>query len=326
MTTRPRAVPPPPLVDPQIEHVVQEDVGQERADARPLRRSLRRLLPLPALQHAGLAATRGSAAGLVGRRSGARPSAAATRGQPSRRSCGCRHRAPSSRTASSPPCAALSSASCGLASRPEAVGETQKVGLVDGAQHLGHRALDDLVLQRRHAERPLTAVRFRDVHAPHRLRPVAPACAPARTGRCSFACRFLLVARRPFPIDSRTRLPLQPPERALQRLHVDMMQQRREPGLLVSRWLPRSPARGWAARRPGSASGPWPPRCGLPSGRPLPSARLVSFGGFIGTMNRSDSRPRLGGALRFPSRAAPVGDHADGPGRVSWVPMTTFRT
>src|SRR3989475_8795386 len=36
-----------------------------------------------------------------------------------------------------------------------------------------------------------------------------------------------------------------------------------------------------------------------PSGRPLPSARLVPFGGVIGTMSRSDSRPRLDGALRF---------------------------
>lgn len=33
-----------------------------------------------------------------------------------------------------------------IAPRPEAVGEPEEVGLVDGAQHLGHRALDDLVL------------------------------------------------------------------------------------------------------------------------------------------------------------------------------------
>src|ERR1700730_9926114 len=42
-----------------------------------------------------------------------------------------------------------------------------------------------------------------------------------------------------------------------------------------------------------------PSRCEFPSGRPLPSARLVAFGGVIGTMSRSDSRPRLDGALRF---------------------------
>ncbi len=36
-----------------------------------------------------------------------------------------------------------------------------------------------------------------------------------------------------------------------------------------------------------------------PSGRPLPSAHLVSFGGIIGTMSRSESQPRLGAALCF---------------------------
>ncbi|WP_349770482.1 hypothetical protein [Bradyrhizobium barranii] len=30
--------------------------------------------------------------------------------------------------------------------RPKAVGEPEEVGLVDGAQHLGYRALDNLVL------------------------------------------------------------------------------------------------------------------------------------------------------------------------------------
>src|SRR2546422_1057256 len=36
-----------------------------------------------------------------------------------------------------------------MSSRPKPVGEPQKVDLVDGTQHLGHRALDDLVFQRR---------------------------------------------------------------------------------------------------------------------------------------------------------------------------------
>ena len=64
--------------------------------------------------------------------------------------------------------------------RPEAVGEPKEVDLVDGAQHLGDRALDDLVLQGRHAEWSLSAIGFRDVDAPNRLWPVAPgvdACA-----------------------------------------------------------------------------------------------------------------------------------------------------
>ena len=39
------------------------------------------------------------------------------------------------------------------APRPEAIGEAEEVRLVDGVQHLHHRALDDLVLQRGDAER-----------------------------------------------------------------------------------------------------------------------------------------------------------------------------
>jgi hypothetical protein len=43
------------------------------------------------------------------------------------------------------------------------VAEAQEVGLVDGVQHLGHRALDNLILERGNAERPAAAVTFRDV-------------------------------------------------------------------------------------------------------------------------------------------------------------------
>jgi len=57
--------------------------------------------------------------------------------------------------------------------RPEAVGEPEEVGLVDGAQHLGNRSLDDFVLQGRDTERALPAIGLRDVNASNRLRPVA---------------------------------------------------------------------------------------------------------------------------------------------------------
>src|SRR5207248_5250490 len=46
-------VPPPPLVNPEIENVVQEDVVQERPDARSLRASPVSLVPLIALQDPG---------------------------------------------------------------------------------------------------------------------------------------------------------------------------------------------------------------------------------------------------------------------------------
>ena len=114
--------------------------------------------------------------------------------------------------------------------RPEAVREPQEVGLVDGTQHLGHCALDDLVLQRRHTERPLTAVGFGNVDPPYRLWPVA-------TGVDSFAeiteviRQPLFVLRHGHPIDPSAGLPLLSSKRPMKSLFVDMMQQGREPGL-----------------------------------------------------------------------------------------------
>jgi hypothetical protein len=57
---------------------------------------------------------------------------------------------------------------------PKPVRETQEIDFVDGAQHLGHRSLDNLVLQGRYAEGPLATIRFRDVHPPDRLRVITP--------------------------------------------------------------------------------------------------------------------------------------------------------
>jgi hypothetical protein len=64
------------------------------------------------------------------------------------------------------PTTSASSAWCWLPPRPEAVGETEEVRLVDGVQHLHHRALHDLVLQRGDAERPLPTVGLEDVLPP----------------------------------------------------------------------------------------------------------------------------------------------------------------
>ena len=77
-----------------------------------------------------------------------------------------------------------------------------------------------------------------------------------------------------------------------------------------------------AAGDSGSASGPARSSLSPSSGRPLPSTRLVSFDGFIGTMSQSDSRPQLDADSGRPLSRAPVGDHADGPGRASQVPTT----
>jgi len=61
------------------------------------------------------------------------------------------------------------------ASRPETVGKAQEVHLVDGVEHLDDGPLENLVLQRGDAERPLPPVRLRDVRPARWLSLVAPA-------------------------------------------------------------------------------------------------------------------------------------------------------
>src|SRR5207245_10727965 len=58
------------------------------------------------------------------------------------------------------------------ATRPEPVGETEEVLLIDSVQHLDRRTLDDLVLQRGDTERPKPPIWLRDEHPPRRLRPI----------------------------------------------------------------------------------------------------------------------------------------------------------
>lgn len=131
-------------MDPEIEDVVQEDVGKERADARPLRRAPVRLLLLAALKNAS-------------------PQPQPDEPQDARIGDPVRHDSQqplvidrveeAANVGIEHPVHALPHDRCmqsikrhvRIAPRPEAVGEPEEVGLVDGAQHLGHRALDDLV-------------------------------------------------------------------------------------------------------------------------------------------------------------------------------------
>ena len=53
------------------------------------------------------------------------------------------------------------------------VRDPDKLRLVDRLEHHLHRLLDDLVFQRRDAERSRPPIAFRDVHAPHWLRMIA---------------------------------------------------------------------------------------------------------------------------------------------------------
>ena len=119
--------------------------------------------------------------------------------------------------------------------RPEPVGEAPEVRLVDRVQHLRDGALENLVLQRRDAERPLPPVRLRDVNAPRRDRPVSPLLRPLVQGEQADG-RTALVVPPSHPVHAGSRVLLQGPERPFQQLRRDMVQQRGEPRILV---LPR---------------------------------------------------------------------------------------
>src|SRR5260370_10096547 len=118
------------------------------------------------------------------------------------------------------------------APRPEPIGETEKVLLVHGVQHLNHRPLDNLVLQRGDAARPLPPVRLRYVHPPSRARPVSTAVNPPEP---VFEVRpqILPVGSPRHLIYPRSGLP---PRRRVSRPQageIDVVQQRREPRFLV---------------------------------------------------------------------------------------------
>ena len=57
-------------------------------------------------------------------------------------------------------------------SRPEPIGHSLEVCLVNLIQNACHGLLDDLVLQHRYAQRALPPVAFQDVHPPGGLRSI----------------------------------------------------------------------------------------------------------------------------------------------------------
>jgi hypothetical protein len=117
--------------------------------------------------------------------------------------------------------------------RPEAVAEPKKVDFVYGAQHLNHRALEDLVLECRNAKGPAPTVGFRDVGSAHRLWPIPPSVDPI-TKVPDVAIQVLFVVRHRYPIQTGARRPSLSPERSFERFVVHVVQQCREAGLARS--------------------------------------------------------------------------------------------
>ncbi len=111
---------------------------------------------------------------------------------------------------------------------PKPVREAQEVRLINGVQHLDHRPLKELVLQRRDSERPLPPIWLRDVRPPRRPRPVAPAMDPGMQV-LEVALQVLPVVTPCHPVHPRRGLGLQRPIRRPQAFDINMVQQRDEP-------------------------------------------------------------------------------------------------
>ena len=117
---------------------------------------------------------------------------------------------------------------------PEPVAEAEELRLVDRRQDGHHRGLDDLVLQRRDAERPSPAVRLRYVPSPGRQRPVGAAVeAVVEIGEPGLQVDRVLLPGQ--AIDPRRRVPPLLEEGPTQGVEADMVQQRRELLLPVPR-------------------------------------------------------------------------------------------
>src|SRR3954452_18302058 len=282
---------PSPLVDPEVDDIMEEDICQNRADPRPLRCPHFHRFPSAALEDAGLEPpldqAENPAVGNPVRDHPQQPSV--VDGIKEGADVDIEHIAHLLRHQGF---IQGSQGRLRAAPRPEAVAEPQEVGLIDGSQHLGHRPLDNLVLQGGDAERAAAAIWFRDIRAAYRLGPVLPAVNPLMP-LPEIGLQVLLILIHRHPIHPGTgRAPL-PPERSLERGDVDVVQQCREPclarpsGRLIH--TPEVRQQGLPALCPALRLLRRDPFLPLPF-----LHHLVSFGDFIDTMERSDSHPRCG--------------------------------
>jgi hypothetical protein len=106
---------------------------------------------------------------------------------------------------------------------PEPVGEADKVLLVDRIENFNHGALDDLVFQRRNPQRPLPAVRFRDVGTQARLCPVGTKM-DAAFKVAQPRLQAVSVGVPGHPIHTGRRVALQPEVSLAQQRRVDVVQ------------------------------------------------------------------------------------------------------
>jgi hypothetical protein len=113
------------------------------------------------------------------------------------------------------------------APRSKPIAEAQELRLVDRRQNHDHRRLDNFVLDRGDAERPLPAIRLRNLGPTRRQRSIRSGVdTPMEIGKIRFPIFFVHVPRH--RIDARRRPPFQGEERGSKRVNGDMVQERRQ--------------------------------------------------------------------------------------------------
>src|SRR2546425_935276 len=222
---------PPPL-SPEVEHVVQVHVGQERRYAAPLGRARFTPRPRPVLQHAGIEPFLDQPHDALVRNPVLDEllQPPAIDGVEKAADVSIEHPVHLPRQQSR---IERIQRVVRVAPRPEPVREAEEVRLVDRVQHVDRRALDELVFQRGDAQRPLPPVGLLDVRSLNRLRPVRPPLQPFRQVP-EVSLEGLAVVPPRLAVHARSCVPLQREVRRPQALPVvDVVQERCEPHLLV---------------------------------------------------------------------------------------------
>src|SRR5258705_2104065 len=108
------------------------------------------------------------------------------------------------------------------AARAESIAEPEEFLLVDPIQQRSGGPLDNLVLKSGDCQRTLPPIGLRNVPTPRGLRPIGSPVDP-------IAQIFGFVVLPRYPVDARSRVPLQREERGTEHCRVDVVEERGEP-------------------------------------------------------------------------------------------------
>src|SRR5271167_2028709 len=221
-----------PRLDPQVEHIMEINVGQQRRGTTALRRPFLHPYPFPLLQHAGVEPFLNQ--------SHDAPICHPVRdefhqpfvGKPIEKVANIQIEHPvhlSRQQSRVERVQRLMLASPG----PEPIRESEKIRFVDGVQYFDGRALDDFVFQHRNSARPFPPLALVDVHPTYRLSSIRSSLQPMGEV-LEVVLESLAVVPPRLSVDPGRGFLLQTQVSRAQRFQVvDVVQKRREPQLLI---------------------------------------------------------------------------------------------